>query len=311
MIGLLITVVVISIAVALFLAPVEALGWWAGWYGEALAPARKERSLRYDRYAEPAETTGFVVFLDGIAKVGDENYQDVTNLLTRLSTDLPGVVVLGDVMPYSVRNLGLLDGRPLAWFWRLAYRLKLEGRQPLINFTINVRNLMQVLVAADRRYAPIYGHGEAQVILDSLVAHGYVPGSGTPVTFIGYSGGAQIAIVTAPFLKQALQAPLRLISLGGVFTSDRGLLSLERIDHIQGTNDIVPDIAVFMAPGRWRISGHSAWNTLKRKRRYHYHDAGPVKHSGPGSYLDGSRGYEGVSYLERTIRQLKEILLRS
>src|SRR5690606_7577225 len=104
-------------------------------------------------------------------------------------------VVLGDVLPYSPSRRGLTEGRPLSRFWRRMLDLKLRGRRPVLTFSINARNLLQVLVASDSRYAALYGRAAADAIVEALTAAGYVPHSGVPVALVGYSGGAQVALV--------------------------------------------------------------------------------------------------------------------
>ena len=84
----------------------------------------------------------------------------------------------------------------------------------LLAATINIRNILIVSVAADQRYGPIYNQGTAQIIHNSLLCYGYQPGM--PVTLIGYSGGGQMAVGAAPYLRRSLKAPIELISLSGV-----------------------------------------------------------------------------------------------
>src|SRR5690606_11359823 len=250
------------LVLSMLLAPLEALGWWAGWFGEEVdepvAPPTMQADYR--QFGRDKTPDRFVVYLDGIAKVGHSNYDDVSGLLDRLSAALPATVVLGDIMPYSVRNLELTKGRPLSRFWRRMLQFKLEGRQPLLAFTINVRNLLQVLVAADNRYAPIYGRGEAQLIAASLLANGYRPGSGAPIVIVGYSGGVQVGLVCVPFLKRALDAPITMISLAGVMASEPGMNQLEHFHHIESSSDKIPLYGRVMFPGRWRVARGSHFN---------------------------------------------------
>ena len=308
MITLLIGVALGGLVVAMLLAPVEALGWWAGWYGEGLAQPEQGDASAYVEAGSSHKATHYVVFLDGIAKIGPQNYDDVQALLDRLSERLPDAVVLGDVMPYSVTNTGLLEGRPLSHFWRYAFQLKREGKRPLIAFTINLRNVFQVLVAADARYGPIYSQGEAQSIATSLLHHGYQPGSGTPVTLIGYSGGGQIALGVTRFLKRALNAPVTVISLGGVMSSDAGLGDAEHLYHLVGSRDPVPTLGRLF-PGRWALLVNSHWNRLVRQGKFTLIKMGPMRHNGAGSYLDDKPKLEsGESFLEHTTTTLAHLL---
>ncbi len=291
MIGLLITVAFVALLIAMFTAPLETLGWWAGWYGDDGETMPKDDPTAPYRVFGPrgaAHEPHFIVFLDGIAKVGDVNYDDVQATLDELALRIPNATVLGDIMPYSVLNQGLLKDRPLARFWRLAYRLKTEGRAPLINFMINIRNLMQVLVAADGRYGPLYGQGEARAVLNSLHRHGYEPDDSTPVTLIGYSGGAQIALTAAPFLRSEIQGPINLISLAGVMANTPGLATIDHLYDLQSSSDRVPEIAKVIIPGRWRLFPGSYWNRLVSSGRYTHISLPAFNHSGEGSYLDAT-----------------------
>jgi hypothetical protein len=219
------------------------------------------------------------------------------------------VVVLGDVMPYSVTNTGLIEQRPLAPFWRYAFQLKQTGKRPVLSFSINIRNLLQVIVAADRRYGPIYNQGEAQVLVASLLRHGYKEGSGVPITLIGYSGGAQIALGAAHFLKRALAAPITLISLGGVMSSDPGLTDLKHLYHLQGSKDPVPTIGRVLFPGRWPVLVNSHWNQLRRQQKVTVILMGPMTHNGAGSYLDATHQLAtGQSFLAHTTTTLATLL---
>ena len=50
----------------------------------------------------------------------------------------------------------------------------------------------------------------------ALRSHGYPLNSGIPVTMLGWSGGGQISLGTSTFLKGMLNAPIHMISVGGV-----------------------------------------------------------------------------------------------
>lgn len=313
MLGMVITLVLLALLVAMLLAPLETLGWWAGWYGEEL----EEETKPHTQSTAPYRTFGptgqsfrrhYVVFLDGIAKVGDVNYDDVQSLLDELSRRLPTATVLGDVMPYSVTNRGLLSGRPLARFWRLAFRLKVEGRAPVINFMINIRNLLQVLVAADSRYGPIFGQGEAHSILTSLKRQGFDEADGVPVTLIGYSGGSQVALTAAPYLRGAVKGPLHIISLAGIMANSSGLNSIDHVWHLQGSKDPVPNIADVIFPGRWPLLRNSYWNRMKQENRYTRVQLPAITHSGSGSYLDADAIVDGESAQQHTVQSIVAIL---
>jgi len=299
-ITLLVSVAVLAVVVSLMLSPIETLGWWAGWYGHGL---HDPRSAPPPEEAEelPEATEHYVVYLDGIANVGRYHYRDVQGLLDGLAERLPRTRVVGDIMPYSVRDVSLVaPERPLARWWRSMFIKKLREERSPLSFSINLRNLFQVLVAADPRYGRIYGQGQAQVILTALLKAGYQPGSGAPLTVIGYSGGVQVGLAAAPFLKRGLKAPLAMISLAGVMASEAGLDWVDIMYHLQSPTDRIPMWGQALFPGRWPIARSSHWNRMLRSDRLRFVNMGPMRHNGPGSYLDDSVVKHGENNLERT-----------
>lgn len=295
----------------MLLAPLEALGWWAGWYGDEDAQAVTEHPPLLENLAEDdgRSYTHYVVFLDGIAKATPENYEDVQLLLDRLADAVPGAAVLGDVVPYAVSGTPLTDKRPLSRFWQFARERKIKDAASPIGFVINLRNLFQVLVSADKRYSPIYHLGEAQTIITDLLNYGYKPGSGVPITLIGFSGGAQVAAGVAPYLKHLMRAPIDLISLGGVISADPGLLEVRYLYHLAGSKDFVEKLSTLIFPGRWTWLVGSSWNRAKRHGKFAFVPLGPMEHNGRAGYL-GEKIYRetGQSYAEHTASVITQIL---
>ena len=64
-------------------------------------------------------------------------------------------------------NRALTGQRTFARIWRWILARKIAGRK-LVGFLINVRNLWQVVVSADRRYGPMYNEGSAELFLAGL-----------------------------------------------------------------------------------------------------------------------------------------------
>ncbi len=163
-------VVLVAILVFGALAPLETLGWWAGWFGrprEATEPRFEDDSTRGAQH--------YLVFLSSIHSVAGAAFaRREIDLLERLREQLPAVEVL-EVFPYSVTNRALTGQRAFAWFWRWALSMKLSNRAlaGLAGSVINLRNLWQVAVSADRRYGPLYNHGSADLIVDALLHRGY------------------------------------------------------------------------------------------------------------------------------------------
>ncbi|HEY9762625.1 MAG TPA: CAAX protease, partial [Trichocoleus sp.] len=202
----------VALAIGGLLAPIEALGWWAGWYGDDVQTVEAAADDPLPEAA--ANCHRYAVYLDGIGQTSTEYQPAVDHFLTELDKILPDDIrLIQGLMSYSVLNRALTEDRPLAFFWRLADKIKdseLGGWLPAL--FINLRNVLAVTVSADLRYGPIFNRGIAQQIYTNLMSEGYPPQGGVPLTLIGYSGGGQIAMGALPFLKRALRAPIEVIS---------------------------------------------------------------------------------------------------
>jgi len=304
----LIWVGIIALIVAGLLAPLETLGWWAGWYADEVDTILNAGSL-----ATPVENEAaishYAIYLDGISKSSFEYLPDVEDFLSALIPALPeNVALIRGIMPYSVLNNPLNEDRPLSFLWRLADRLRLDNPAHLLSILINLRNVWIVAVSADRRYGPLYNQGIAQVIYNGLINNGYQPNSGTPVTLIGFSGGGQMAAACAPFLKRALSAPIDVISLGGVISGNCNVLKLEHLYHLVGQKDLVERLGVVMFPGRWPIFPLSYWNRARQRGKIDRISLGPVGHQLPGGLMDPEKYLpDGRSFLQQTIDRIVEI----
>lgn len=300
----------IALAFLLFLfagvlSPFEALGWWAGWYGDEV----KEEP---ETAIPAANASHFVVFLSGINNVSGEAFAErEVAFLRRLKRELAdtGALLVDDIFPYSVTERALTGRRVFAWFWRWALRTKVSG-PGLAGLLINLRNLWQVAVSADSRYGPVYNQGSASMLLSGLLRHGYVPGSGVPVTLIGYSGGGQVAVGAAPHLKTMIRAPITVVSLGGVISADPGLLTLEHLYHLYGARDNVQRLGSIFFPGRWPFIP-SPWNSARKRGVVELIPMGPTDHTGPGGYLDEKSFLpDGRSHLDQTVETITRLIRR-
>lgn len=299
----------LALVVAGLLAPLEALGWWAGWYGDPVQtlPAAGGDAAQ-EAIAHPVRR--YIIYLDGINQSTRDYQPAVAQYLNDLEAQLPpGIILLKGIMPYSVLNRSLTQGRPLAFFWRWTKVLsqRLAG---WVGILINLRNLLIVAVSADRRYGPIYNQGVAQRVYESLVQAGYPVMGGVPLTLIGYSGGGQIAMGIMPFLRQALVAPIEVISLAGVISGNVRALEAEQLYHLAGDRDRVAQLGAIMFPRRWPLARLSYWNRAKRQGNISLISLGPVGHQVPGGVVDPNAFLpDGRSHLQQTIDITLEILV--
>lgn len=304
---------VLGLVLAAFMAPLETLGWWAGWYGDSIVPSADTTPA-----GETAENTGvarYAIYLDGIAQSSSRYTADIETFLDALAPELPtGVCLIRGVMAYSVINRPLDDDPLWSRLWKFIDSERFRGSglpAAVLGMIVNLRNVLIVAVSADPRYGPMYNFGVAYVMYRSLLANGYRLGSRTPVTLIGYSGGAQMACGAAHFLKAALNAPVGVISLGGVISGDDPILALEHVYHFVGTKDHVEQIGPVMFPSRWAIAVRSYWNRAKRKGRLTEISLGPVGHQVPGGMLDpNAKLPDGRTNLRQTLDFIEAVVGR-
>ncbi|TVQ08027.1 MAG: CAAX protease [Leptolyngbya sp. DLM2.Bin27] len=299
----------VALVVAGLLAPLETLGWWAGWYDDEVNTTLNAGELA-DPVADPSQIRRYVVYLDGIGISSFEYLPDIEEFLDTLAPTLPqGVALIRGIMPYSVMNAPLDQDRPLSFLWRYADKLRFANPMSLLGLLVNIRNVLIVGVSADKRYGPLYNQGIAQVVYNGLMKNGYPVGSGTPVTLIGYSGGGQMSCASAPYLKRALGAPIDVISLGGVISANINILTLEHLYHLSGEKDVVEKLGPKIFPGRWRLFLLSYWNRAKRRGKVSFVSLGPVGHQVPGGIFDPKLILpDGRSSLGQTIDTINAIL---
>jgi hypothetical protein len=294
------------------LTPFETLGWWAGWFGDAIyhdAVSSEEATGALPRTAA-RQPAAYVIFLSGIGRVSGQtlSYRE-QGFLDRLRQRLPGAVVIDNIFPYSVNNLAL-TGQPIfARMWQWALRRKLEG-PALAGYLINTRNMLQVAIAADKRYGPIYNQAMAEVMLDTIMRCAYDPESPVPIFLIGYSGAGQMAIGATTYLHEWTRSPVYVISLGGIFSSDPGILMADHVFHLWGDKDKA-QVWRFLMPGRWSWMATSEWNRALRQGRVTIIRMLGMGHTGRGGYLDRHPPTpDAPANIDRTVEIISTIIER-
>lgn len=288
------------------LAPLETMGWWAGWFGDTIY----HDDLPSDglvRAMRP-HATCYILFLSGVGRVSGETFSwREQEFLRRLAGALPEAVVIDDIFPYSVNNLPLTGQPVFASLWRWAFQRKVSGAK-WVGYLINLRNIWQVLVSADKRYGPIYNQAMAEVLIDGLLRYGYNPTAAKAVYVVGYSGAGQVAVGAARYLREWLRGPIYVISLAGIFNSDPGLLLVNHTFHLYGAGDNAHKLS-YLAPGRWPLASTSAWNRARRQGLVTELNIGPMSHTGRGGYLDAKNQLpDGTVFMDRTVAAIAGIV---
>jgi hypothetical protein len=306
MIGDLLSTLIVLTLVALIvlglLAPLETLHWWAG-STEDHGPV--PFALDSARAPDPV-----LVYLSGIGSIsGEELLEEEARFLDVLAPLLPGGVIVRDVFPYSATGVGLTGTRAFAGLWQVLDRMRLRG-DVVLSSLVNLRNAFQVAVAADPRYGPIFGCGVARVIAEKACAAGFRPGGSQRLVLLGYSGGAQVAVGAAPFLKQLFGTGVHVVSLGGVLDSGPGLRALARLDHLVGERDVMERVGRIVYPGRWPIARASAWNVARQSGVLRVQRLPGIAHNTPGGYMDPeARASTGELNTELTARAIAAVLV--
>jgi hypothetical protein len=232
----------------------------------------------------------YLVYLDGIGKRRFRDSRDGGQLVAALIAGAPELRVLGQVLPYSPLVAPLAD-RPV---WA-----RLRRRAGILLF---LHNVMQILVAADRRYRPLYNRAVGAQITTWLRAAGYRANSGVPVVLVSYSGGAQVATGAVAELHARLACPLVLISIGGFHNGANDLTHVRHLHRLTSARDRIERVGTWVFPGVWPVARRSGWNRARRAGRVTVHRLEPATHVGPQSYISPSaRLPDGRSHLERTV----------
>lgn len=299
------TTVLLVVVGFVLVSPLESLRWWSN-KGEQ--EVRSSFELLPPPEAGDSSATQFAVYLSGIGVLaGDELANREQAFLQGLEDEVPGLVVVADVFPYAVDNRGLTQ-RATMWLWRMLDWIRRRWPFNPLPFLIQLRNVSQVLVSADRRYGPTQSIGLAQEIWRSLQLHGYRFGSGVPVTIIGYSGGGQMGLGAGWFLA-GLGIPVSLISIGGVFGDDPGLDRMGHVWDLYGTKDRVRWLGPIAFPGRWPTAPLSRWGRAKHEGRVTQRVIGTMKHDGADAYFGRRRtGADGRVHADVTREAVVEIL---
>ncbi|MFE0272498.1 hypothetical protein ACFWZY_10295 [Streptomyces sp. NPDC058992] len=269
------------------LARYEVMAYGARWR----APVTElPEGVPYARGAAPdSPPDAYLVYLDGIGKRRVRDSRDGGRLVKALITRAPGLRVLGQVQPYSPLADPLAE-RPV-WSW-------LRRRIGVLLF---LHNVMQIFVAADHRYRPLYNRAIGAQIATQLRLAGYWPGSGVPVVLLSYSGGAQVATGAVEGLHTGLRAPLLLITLGGFHNGANDLARAEHLHRLTSASDRIERVGTLMFPQRWRLLRGSGWNRARRAGKITVHRLDPATHVGPRSYISPTaRVPDGRSHLDRT-----------
>jgi hypothetical protein len=276
-----------ALLIEALLARFEVLAYSVGW---RTPTTQLPEGLPYARGAAPDRPPdAYLVYLDGIGKRRFHDSRDGGQLVKALNAGAPELRLLGQVLPYSPLADPLAE-RPV-WAW-------LRHHAGLLLF---LHNVMQIFVAADRRYRPLYNRAVGSQIANQLRLAGYQSDSGIPVVLLSYSGGAQVATGAVAELHTQLRCPLLLITLGGFHNGANDLTYAQHLYRLTSASDRIERVGTWIFPQRWRLVRRSGWNRADRAGKIIVLRLDPATHVGPRSYISPTAQLpDGRSYLDRT-----------
>jgi hypothetical protein len=269
------------------LARYEVLAYAAGWRTPATT---LPTGMPYARGADPDRPPdAYLVYLDGIGKRRFRDTRDGGPLVRSLIDRAPELRVLGQVLPYSPLADPLAD-RPV-WTWLRRH----------VGLLLFLHNVMQIFIAADHRYRPLYNRAVGSQIATQLRLAGYLRDSGIPVVLLSYSGGAQVATGAVHELWSQLRCPLWLITLGGFHNGANDIAHAQHLYRLASADDWIERVGIWIFPQRWRLFRWSEWNRTDRAGKITVLSLDPATHIGPRSYISpDARLPDGRSHLDRT-----------
>ncbi|WP_242022017.1 hypothetical protein [Microcoleus sp. FACHB-831] len=295
--------------------PVGTMVWWLNQGAEGLG-LKKHRHLSLPAtnnstlVGKSSNINCYIIYLPGVGDFsGDELTEGEAYFLDRLVQSHPNCVAVGDVFPYSAANKSLGGERLFAPVWRWGRESK--GWQTVTDLLLKIRNLWRFAISADPRYGTIYNQGIANAIIDRMNAQHPIPQSpDKPIKIIlaGTSGGIEVALGAAPYLKELVDANIIIVSAGGVFNGRNGFNKLDSFYHLRGRRDWVEDIGAVVFPTRWLVNVGSEFNQARLQGRYTARTIGPQTHDGPQGYFGQDIDREkGVSYVDLTLQDINKL----
>jgi len=292
------------------LAPLETLVWWIAQEEESLGIKRSEnkRSLDGNNSNPPTSKIDcYVVFLPGVGSFDADNLTDEeASFLERVIEQHPSCVPVEDVFPYSAANKGLVGERLLAPVWNW-----ISESDGLAYTIINIRNIWRLAISADDRYGPVYNRGIASAIINRMNAAHPIPSSqreSLKVIVMSTSGGAQVALGATPYLDDWLNAPIYVISIGGVFAGTDGFDQAQYVFHLYSDKDWIDNIGNVVFPSRWPWTVSSPYNRARRQGRYQAIETGPHEHDGSkGFFGEETAQPDGTTYVDMTLEHVNQL----
>jgi len=111
-------------------------------------------------------------------------------------------------------------------------------------FLVQANNVIKVGISSDRRYGPILNYELALKVCRRLSEAALWPdptGQSGPreLVLLGYSGGGEMAMGMADYLRRLCRCPVRIVTFCGVFSGNQLLEQVAAITLLVGSKDPV------------------------------------------------------------------------
>ena len=281
---------------------VSEFAFWEGWLQGLPAVA-----TLFDRAPSAAGLHRcYVVYLDGIHQLERDHPPRVSAFLELLEQQLAAETLLvRGLETYTVMPVALVEDAGSEWFWRRLFALQEQHPNRLVQLLaavlVQANNVIKVGISSDRRYGPILNYELALKISLRLAETGFRPDAGSRIVLTGYSGGAEMAMGVADYLRRITRAPISIISFCGVFSGNQVLDQLAGITTIVGSKDPVAAFGRIAYPGRSPLLPLSNWNKALAAGRIQRPVIDGMNHN-------GSRGPFSEAFRPQVIKAILEAL---
>ncbi|WP_199349502.1 hypothetical protein [Nostoc flagelliforme] len=295
-------------------APVGTIVWWLDRGSTKLDRKTRELTNRVNGEDSNSSLTSggshcYIVFLPGVGAEKNEVSPREEAFLDRLEQDQPQCLSVRNVFPYSAANQDLGGQKVFEFLWNVTEEA--EGWLELTRYVLEARNVWRMAVSADNRYGPIYNQAIALTIIEQMEKQQPIPTSSKqPIQLIlmGTSGGAQVALGTAPYIDKWLPVEITVVSFGGVFDGNEGFDVAKHIYHFRGERDWIENIGGIVFPSRWGWTVGSPYNRARRENRYTVYNSGPHEHQGEENYFGREVAKnDGTTYAELMVKQINQL----
>ena len=285
---------------------VSQYAFWEGWLEGIPQPA--ELLQANARHQGGQQVRRFVIYLDGIHQQEKDHPPRVSAFLEELKQRLADDHrLVRDLETYTFLPVALADDSGSAWFWRRLFHWQEHHPngfvQLLAAVLVQANNVIKVGISSDRRYGPIRNYELALKITLRLAEEGFDPSQGSELVLLGYSGGGEMAMGVADYLRSICKVPVQIITFCGVFSGNQRLERTKQVTLVVGTRDPVAAFGRIAYPGRLPLLPFSKWNKVRRQGLVHREVIDGMNHNGNrGPFSERYRG-EVVGRVLDVLRQ--------